>query len=235
MLSKAEGGTKNELHSLEAEADMPLETLLAQYGYVMGGGQGARADDGDAPDSSGRDQKAKATGQAGSTERPAKRRRTSKGNARTSNPAEGLSKAQSAAAQDSAAQTSGSQPSDEPESDQRSADLRDLLDSPEAAAAADSVKSKSRNSPQPGPSKLVDSKSEKGKAALPKQEMDDLGSESQSESEFDSAAGSDAGVDDEQTLEEEERMAEAEGAAQHVGTCMFLSSSWRAEADLQNR
>ena len=234
MLSKAEGGTKNELHSLEAEADMPLETLLAQYGYVMGGGQGAGADDGDAPDSSGRDQKAKATGRAGSTERPAKRRRTSKGNARPSNPAEGLSKAQSAAAQDSAAQNSGSQPSDEPESDQRSADLRDLLDSPEAAAAADSVKSKSRNSPQPGPSKLVDSKSEKGKAALPKQEMDDLGSESQSESEFDSAAGSDAGVDDEQTLEEEERMAEAEGAAQHVSPCKFLSSSWHAEADLQN-
>ncbi|KAL0045751.1 hypothetical protein WJX82_003498 [Trebouxia sp. C0006] len=83
VLSKAEGGTKNELHSLEAEADMPLEQLLAQYGYVVGGGQGT-------------------------------------------------------------------------------------------------------------------------------------GSESQSESEFDSAAGSDAGVDDEQTLEEEERMAEAEGAAQHA-------------------
>ena len=232
-MSKAEGGTKNELHSLEAEADMPLEQLLAQYGYVVGGGQGTGPDDhddGDAPESSSRGQKAKATDPTGSAERPTKRRRTSKGNARPSNPAEGLSEAQPAAAQDSAAHDSGSQASDEPESesDQSSADLRDLLDSPEAAAAAVSARSKSHSSPQPGPSTQVDSKREKGKAALPKQEMDDPGSESQSESEFDSAAGSDAGVDDEQTLEEEERMAEAEGAAQHVSTCMFYLSSWLA-------
>jgi len=218
---------------LEAEADMPLEQLLAQYGYVMCGSQGTVSDDdndGESPDSSGREQEAKATIPAGSTERPAKRRRTSKGDAHPSNPAEGLSKAQPAAAQDSAAHNSGSQASGEAESDQSSADLRDLLDSPEAAAAADSVRSISRNSPQPGPSKHYqeDTKREKAKAALPKQEMDDLGSESQSESEFDSAAGSDAGVDDEQTLEEEERMAEAEGAVQHVSTCMFLQSSWLA-------
>ncbi|KAL0041297.1 hypothetical protein WJX77_011458 [Trebouxia sp. C0004] len=214
-LSKAEGGTKDELHSLEAEADMPLEQLLAQYGYVMGGGQGTIADDED----DGRGETAKATAPAGSTERAAKRRRTSSnGVAHASNPAEGLSKAQPAAAQESAAQNSGSQAPGELESEsaQSSADLRDLLDSPEAAAAADSVRSTSHNSPQPGPSKQVDNNREKEKAALPKQEMDGLGSESQSESEFDSAAGSDAGVDDEQTLEEEERMAEAEGAAQHA-------------------
>ncbi len=218
---------------MEAEADMPLEQLLAQYGYVMGGGQGTGPDDhddGDAPESSSRGQKAKATDPAGSTERPAKRQRTAKGDARPSNPAEGLSKAQPAAAQDFATQNSGSQASGEPESesDQSSADLRDLLDSPEAAAAADSVRPISRNSPQPGPSEQVDTKKGKAKAALPKQEIDDSGSESQSESEFDSAAGSDAGVDDDQTLEEEERMAEAEGATQHVSTCMFLSPSWLA-------
>ncbi len=212
---------------------MPLEQLLAQYGYVMGGGQGTGPDDhddGDAPESSSRGQKAKATDPTGSAERPTKRQRTSKGDARPSNPAEGLSEAQPAAAQDSAAHDSGSQASDEPESesDQSSADLRDLLDSPEAAAAAVSVRSKLHSSPQPAPSTQVDSKREKGKAALPKQEMDDPGSESRSESEFDSAAGSDAGVDDEQTLEEEERMAEAEGAAQHVSTCMFYLSSWLA-------
>ncbi len=217
---------------MEAEADMPLEQLLAQYGHIMGGGQGTVPDDhddGDTPDSSGKGQKANASAPAGLTERPTKRRRTSKGNVRPSNPAEGVSKAQPATAQDSAAQNSGSLASGEPESEsaQSSADLRDLLDSPEAAAAADSVRSISRNSPQPepGPSNQVDSKREKAKAALPKQEMDDLGSESQSESEFDSAAGSDAGVDDEQTLEEEERMAEAEGAAQHVSSCVLLSSS----------
>ena len=210
-----------------------MEQLLAQYGYVMGGGQGTgpdNYDDGGAPGSSGRGQKAKASAPAGSTERPAKRRRTFKGDAHPSNPAEGLAKVQPAAAQDSAAHNSGSQASGEPESesDQSSADMRDLLDSPEAAAAADSVRATSRNSPQPGPSKQVDSKKGKAEAALPKQEMDDPGSELQSESEFDSAAGSDAGVDDEQTLEEEERMAEAEGAAQHVSSCMFYLFSWLA-------
>ncbi|KAA6418788.1 MAG: helicase SWR1 [Trebouxia sp. A1-2] len=220
-LSKAEGGTNNELHSLEAEADMPLEQLLAQYGYVMGGGPGTVPDDDDdgiTPDSSGKEQKAKAIAPAGLTERPAKRQRTSKGDAQPSNPAAGLSKTQPAAAQDSAAQLSGSQASGEPESesDQSSADLRDLLDSPQPAAAADSARYRSRNSLQPGPSKQVVSKREKTNAALPKQELDDLGSESQSDSEFDSVAGSDVAVDDEQTLEEEERMAEAEGAAQHA-------------------
>lgn len=216
---------------MEAEADMPLEQLLAQYGYVMGGGPGTVPDDDDdgiTPDSSGKEQKAKAIAPAGLTERPAKRQRTSKGDAQPSNPAAGLSKTQPAAAQDSAAQLSGSQASGEPESesDQSSADLRDLLDSPQPAAAADSARYRSRNSLQPGPSKQVVSKREKTNAALPKQELDDLGSESQSDSEFDSVAGSDVAVDDEQTLEEEERMAEAEGAAQHVSTCRFLSSSW---------
>ena len=210
-LSKAEGGTKNELDSLEAEADMPLEQLLAQYGYVMGGVDSPTPNDtnGDMPESSNTASKAKAKMPAGSTERPAKRQRVSStGDAHSSKPVDALSPAQ-LTAQDSGPQSSV-KAATEADSDQ-SADLRDLLESPEAAMAVDDNKA---------PSNRAGSKST-GKAAQ-EEEVQGIGTDSRSESDFDSAAGSDAGVDDEQTLEEEERMAHADGAAHHVSVLLLL-------------
>lgn len=220
-LSKAEGGTKNELDSLEAEADMPLEQLLAQYGYVMGGIPNPTPDIpnptpddiiGDMPESSNTGSKAKAKMPAGSAERPAKRQRVaSTGDAHSSKPEDALSPAQ-LTAQDSGPQSSVK--ADTESDSDRSADLRELLESPEAAMAVDDNKA---------PSNRAGSKST-GKAAQ-EEEVQDLGPDSHSESDFDSAAGSDAGVDDEQTLDEEERMAHADGAAHHVSDCFFFFSS----------
>ncbi len=213
-LSRAEGGTKNELNSLEAEADMPLEQLLAQYGYVMGNDQDSDPVDGNA-EKPVRQQKDKGTAEEGSTERPVKRRRTSNGDAHSSRPARTLSPAQPVAAQGSDSQHSG-EPEPEPESgSDQSGDLRDLLDSPEAATAVDEKRAVTSR-PRPALSRRADRDlAGQTASALPKQELNELGSD-HSESDFDSAAGSDAGVDDEQTLEEEERMANAEGAAHHV-------------------
>ena len=224
-LSKAEGGTKNELNSLEAEADMPLEQLLAQYGYVTGH-QGASSDgnaDQNVPESSsGGAHQGKATARAESTGRPTKRQRTStKGNAHSSKPAEVTVDGESSAAQHSTAQPTA-QSELESDSDQSSADLRDLVDNSEAATAVDA-----RRATTSSPRLALPTTTGTGSAAgvhvtLPKEEMDKLASE-HSESDFDSVAGSDAGVDDEQTLEEEERLANAEGAAHHVSPFFTLT------------
>ena len=195
---------------------MPLEQLLAQYGYVMGAAAGT-ADADDAPGPSHRQNKHKEASEQGanSTDRPAKRRKTSEANALSSR---GSGKQLHAAAQAMAAHASSAQlPGDsESESDDDSADLRDLLEDADidTAPAAPSAGKVSGKSPKP----------ESGKSPKPKPpdadadgDMDELDSSHSESEDFDSAAGSDAGEDDEQTLEEEERLANAEGAAQSVG------------------
>ena len=197
-MSKAEGGNNGELNSLEAEADMPLEQLLAQYGYVMGAaGDPADANDAPGPPTQTKHKEASEQG-ATSTGRPAKRRRMSEGTFMSSR---GSEKQSRSAAQALSAHASSAQlPSDsesESEPDDDSADLHHFL---EDAVAP--------------PGTLDNLELEPPDAVGDMDELDSGHSESE---DFDSAAGSDASEDDEQTLEEEERMAHAEGAAQSVG------------------
>ena len=210
-LSKAEGGNKGELDSLEAEADMPLEQLLAQYGYVMGGAADPpTADDLPGPSLTQTRQRETSERSAKSSERPAKRQRRSEGNAPSSKDSENQlhSAAQASSAPRSAPQHL-SESESESESDDGSADLRDLLDDAEADHTAEAaIPGKGRavaNIPQAEPPDPVT------------EDMDELDSGHSESEDFDSAAGSDAGEDDERTLEEEERMAGAEGAPQSVG------------------
>lgn len=186
---------------------MPLEQLLAQYGYVMGAaGDTADVDDAPGPHTHTKHREASEQG-VNSTGRLAKRRKVSEGNALSSR---GSDKHLHSAAQALSAHASSAQlPSDsdsESESDDDSADLRNLLEdavtgAPPNATAAD--KASGQPSKLEPPDALVD--------------MDELDSGHSESEDFDSAAGSDAGEDDEQTLEEEERMAHADGAAPSVG------------------
>lgn len=209
-LSKAEGGNKGELNSLEAEADMPLEQLLAQYGYVMGGAADPPSAD-DTPGPSLTQTRQRETSEHGVSlsEQPAKRRKTSEGNALSSKDSGNQlhSAAQASPAPHSVTQHP-SESGSESEADSGSADLRDLLDDAEADHTAEAgTHSKgwaSANTPKVEPPDPVE-------------DMDELDSGHSESEDFDSAAGSDAGEDDEQTLEEEERMAGAEGAPQSVG------------------
>lgn len=214
-LSKAEGGNKGELDSLEAEADMPLEQLLAHYGCVMGGAAGPppNADDPPGPSLTQTKQKEESPHAGTSTDRPAKRRRTSQGNAPSSRD---FGNQLHSAAQASSPQPSASQhPSgSESESGDGSADLRDLLDDAEAGRTAEAT------IPDKGKASLNISKPE---PPDPVEDMDELDSGHSESEDFDSAAGSDAGEDDEQTLEEEERMAGAEGVPQTVGLLETLA------------
>ncbi|KAL3134959.1 Pharynx and intestine in excess protein 1 [Trebouxia sp. C0010 RCD-2024] len=206
-LSKAEGGNKGELNSLEAEADMPLEQLLAQYGYVMGGAADPPSAD-DTPGPSLTQTRQRETSEHGVSlsEQPAKRRKTSEGNALSSKDSGNQlhSAAQASPAPHSVTQHP-SESGSESEADSGSADLRDLLDDAEADHTAEAgTHSKgwaSANTPKVEPPDPVE-------------DMDELDSGHSESEDFDSAAGSDAGEDDEQTLEEEERMAGAEGAPQ---------------------
>lgn len=187
---------------------MPLEQLLAQYGYVMGAA-GNTADADDAPGPSHRQTKHKEASEQGgnSTDRPAKRRKTSESSALSSR---GSGKPLHSAAQALSAHASLAQlPSDsesESDADDDSADLRDLLEDADidTAPADISVGTASGKSHRAEPPDAVG-------------DMDELDSGHSESEDFDSAAGSDAGEDDEQTLEEEERLANAEGAAQSVG------------------
>lgn len=207
VLSKVEGGDKGELDSLEAEADMPLEQLLAQYGYVMGGAADPPSAD-DTPGPSLTQTRQRGTSEHGVklSERPAKRRRTAVENALSSKDS---GNQLHSAAQASPARPSASQHPSESESESDgSADLWDLLDDAEADHTAEAaIPSKGKavaNSLNPEPPDPVEA-------------MDELDSGHSESEDFDSAAGSDAEEDDEQTLEEEERMAGAEGAPQPVG------------------
>ena len=178
---------------------MPLEQLLAQYGYVMG----AAGNTADANDGPGRHRQTKHTeaSEQGSDRngRPAKRRKTSAGNPLSSR---GFGKQLHSETRASSAHVSSAQLPSDSDPDDDSADLRDLVegavkDTPLDAAAAGKA-------PGQEPRDAVE-------------DMDELDSGHSESEDFDSAAGSDAGEDDEQTLEEEERMAHAEGAAQSVG------------------
>lgn len=220
-MSKAEGGNKGELNSLEAEADMPIEQLLAQYGCVVMGQAGSRPVADNAPGPSHRQTKQRdpSEPEGASTDRPAKRRRTSEGNALSSRD---HGNQLLSAAQDSSAHASAAQlPLDsEPESSDDNTDLRKLLedtdvDSPPLATATGRV-SGNLNKPEPPD------------ASGNMEELDSGHSESE---DFDSAAGSDAGEDDEQTLEEEERMAQAEGAAQPVSVHAPYCTVWFLSAE----
>ena len=189
---------------------MPIEQLLAQYGYVMDGGADAPDAD-DAPGPSRRQTKQREAPEHDpkSTQRPAKRRRTSEGIALSSQDSE--NQLHSAAQASSAHPSPAQHPSEsDSESEDGSADLRDLLedaDVDKAAAAATAGKGRaSASSPKPEPPDLL----------RPVEDMDELDSGHSESEDFDSAAGS-AGDDDEQTLEEEERMARTEGAPQPVG------------------
>lgn len=199
---------------------MPIEQLLAQYGCVVMGQAGSTPDADDAPGPSQRQTKQKDPSEpdAASNDRPAKRRKTSEENALPSkdNGNQSLSAAQDSSAHASIAQI----PLDsESESGDDSADLTKLLedadfDLPPHGKAAGKV---SGNIPNPEPPDAIGN-------------MDELDSGHSESEDFDSAAGSDAGEDDEQTLEEEERMAHAEGADQPVSvlapycTVRFLSA-----------
>ena len=202
---------------------MPLEQLLAQYGYVLGSAQEHHSDDAGPSINEGNDE---ASDPVEMAEQPRKRQKTSAGKAHSSKAAETVpsNQPQDAAAQDSLAPHSAAQDSATPEagsdSEQSSADLRDLLESPEAAPAAETAAAtqSSHALPEwlhgavlPGASS---SRPEPGRA-LAREALDDSDS-GRSEFDFDSAAGSDPGMDDDQTLAEEERMADAEGSDQHV-------------------
>ena len=215
-LSKAEGGNKGELDSLEAEADMPLEQLLAQYGYVMGCHEDAPQGGEDAPGPSHQQSKQKAQPETDTkpAERPAKRRKTSQSSS--------LSGKDSGSQMHSAAQHSGAGDS---ESDDGSADLRTLMEDSDSDKAADEVRAAKgkavRSSPEMTPH--ADTDRPRTEQSLPDKDIDELDSGHSESEDFDSAAGSDAGEDDEQTLEEEERMVQAEGAVQPVSllACLF--------------
>ena len=196
---------------------MPLEQLLAQYGYVLGGNENTTTTGDDAPEPSARQHRQKMASQpaASSAERPAKRRRTVQ-----------LSPSRSCASDGQGHLTEGRSSSPAVGSRDGSADLQDLLLDPEADSAADDVraakgKAVAGSSGGMSSTRAVD---RNGSAVgLPDDEIDELdGGHSESE-DFDSAAGSDAGDDNEQTLEEEERMATAEGAAQSVSLCLLQS------------
>lgn len=185
---------------------MPIEQLLAQYGCVIMGQAGSTPHADDAPGPSHRQTKHRDASERGTAlnDRPAKRRRTSEGNALSSkdNGNQLLSAAQDSSAHASTAQLPlGS----ESESGDDSTDLTKLLedadfDLPLHAKATGKV---SGNIPKPEPPDASGN-------------MDELNSGHSESEDFDSAAGSDAGEDDEQTLEEEERMAHAEGSAHPV-------------------
>ena len=184
---------------------MPLEQLLAQYGYVMGAAAKA-ADADDAPGPHKQTKHKEASEQGGnSTGRPAKRRKMSEGNALSSRDS---GKQLHLPAQASSAHASSAQlPSNsESESDDDSADLRNLLED----AAIDVPPASTAAGKASGQTTKLEPPDDVG-------DMDGLDSGHSESEDFDSAAGSDAGEDDEQTLEEEERMAHAEGAAKSVG------------------
>ena len=225
-LSQAEGGTKNELLSLEAEADMPLEQLLAQYGYVMPNGTAsstAGAPSGSLPTDAGpstsRQQRRKATGQPSSADRPAKRQRTSPDSARTdetaatgsddpSPQAHSLDNNASAGHGPGSAVRVMSGSDSALESDGSSADLRSLMEMTSEQAGADtSLELRTRNGP------AADRPAALGALAKAQSQQ---GDEAHSGSDFDSAAEGSADGDDEQTLEEEERLAQAEGDGHDV-------------------
>lgn len=207
-LSRAEGGTKNELSSLEAEADMPLEQLLAQYGYDIPNGTSTNhagpsssQQQADAAQKTSRQSRRKATEQPSSADRPSKRQRTettasditpASTNASPSDIAHPAHHVLVAAAASESDVASGS--------DTDSADLRSLMDLA-GPATADASNGPAANRPA-ALGALTRSPSEEG---------DDL----QSVSDFGSAGSGDE--DDEQTLEEEERLAQAEGSNQNVG------------------
>lgn len=225
-LSKAEGGTKNELSSLEAEADMPLEQLLAQYGYVMPNGTAsstAGAPSGSLPTDAGastsRQQRRKAKGQPSSADRPAKRQRTSPDRARTDETtatgsdgtppqAHSLDNNASTGHVSGSAVRAASGSVSALESDGSSADLRSLMEMASEQTGADtSLELHTRNGPAANRPIAL--------GALA-QSQSQQGDEVHSGSDFDSAGAGSADDDDEQTLEEEERMAQAEGNGHNV-------------------
>ena len=229
-LSKAEGGTRNELSSLEAEADMPLEQLLAQYGYIVPTGpSNAEASSSqaqvEAATTSSRQQRRKAKEQPGSADRPAKRQRTSLAHTQvpetdaadceTPVPPAPTSHPQSPPGQlQKSTSSAGSDRMSNSGSDGSSADLRSLVELPEQAAADTAVGVPSRNGPAANRPMAL--------GALVKSPTRDA-DETQSGSDFNSVAGgSDDADDDEQTLEEEERLAQAEGSIHNVG-CPWLT------------
>lgn len=225
-LSKAEGGTRNELSSLEAEADMPLEQLLAQYGYIMPTGpssSNAEASSSQAQvetaTTSSRQQRRKAKEQPGSADRPAKRQRTSLADTQlpetdaadceTPVPPAPTSHPQSPPGQlQKSTSSAGSDRMSNLGSDGSSADLRSLVELSEQAGADTALGVPSSNGPAANRPMAL--------GALVKSPQRDA-DETQSGSDFDSvAAGSNDGEDDEQTLEEEERLAVAEGNTHNV-------------------
>ena len=205
-LSRAEGGNKGELDSLEAEADMPLEQLLAQYGYVITNNEDTpqAVDDIPGPSCNQSKQKAQYGTVTKSAERPAKRRKTSQSNS--------ISRKDSGSQLSSAAQHSSDV---ESESDDGSADLRDLMEDSDSDKAADDVRAAKGKAVRSSPEN-ADTSQHRLEHHLPDEDTDELDSGHSESEDFNSAAGSDGGEDDEQTLEEEERMAQAEGSGQPV-------------------
>lgn len=219
-LSKAEGGNKHELSSLEEEADMPLEQLLAQYGYVVPNGTGASragASSGTASDSAdtriARQQRRRAAQEPGSAERATKRHRSSFNTLATDTqpdvaPDKNMELQKSPVHRPASVVTPGSSQHSGSESDPGSPSLRTLLDSsewtdPETAAELHSSNGPAANRPI-------------ALGALSKSRVHDPEG-LQSGSDFESGAeGSADEEDDEQTLEEEEQLAKAEGNHQTV-------------------
>lgn len=218
-LSKGEGHTKQELSSLEAEADMPLERLLAQYGYVMPSstnhaGASASQDPVNAVPSTLRQKRRRAQEQIGSEDRVSKRQTLSITQQIDNSPAgkgsatrhgslsgKGLLAAQVPTARLASVSEAAS------DSDTDSGDMRTLMSLAEPAAVSVPVELHANNGPAANrPTAL---------GALTRSPSEEL----QSGSDFDAAGeGSVDADDDEQTLEEEERLAQAEGTNHNVGS-----------------
>ena len=203
---------------------MPLEQLLAQYGYIMPNGansSNAQASSSqaqaEAATTSSRQQRRKAKEHPGSADRPAKRQRSALEDVQPESiaPQPQMSAPQAPASHpqgphgplQQSTSGAGSDRMSDSGSEGSSADLRSLVELSEQAADT-ALGVPSSNGPAANRPVAL--------GALVKGPTRDA-DEMQSGSDFDSvAAGSNDG-DDEQTLEEEERLAEAEDDTHNVG------------------